>query len=180
MADDFAVSLFVGPAAALRPIVGIASSARIFALMPRTSLLVLPLCQEVRDQLHMAHGTGEWLTTEPGYLGAGLTTTDLAFAARASAGSALAWIATAPSPEGDGRTHEGAAVWIDGAVAMRPTLMPASERRPRKLWPVNMALRSLGVDTGRADAGTNESDVFGLARFQSNDAIRKRALAVQL
>ena len=145
----------------MRRCVEAASHARIFALTSQAPLFVMPLTQIVRDQLHAANGTGEWPEI---FVGATLTTTDLAWSARASVGSALAWVArTADVTEAS--NHQSAAVWIDGGVAMKPTQMSENDRRPRKLWPVNMALRLLGVETEIASGPfQDESVTFGLAR----------------
>jgi hypothetical protein len=167
------VRLFVGTKAALRVIVGIVPSAEVFALTPGESVFALPLTDGVHEGLHRANGTGEWIEFGGADFVPLLTTTDVTCAARASIGSALAWIETAHAGE---TVEEVAAVWIDGALAMKPNVLRAGENRQRSLWPVNMALRLLGVSA--AGAGVDEFTAFGLGPYETNEGIVARAARV--
>ncbi|MEQ1695918.1 MAG: hypothetical protein ABL901_08760 [Hyphomicrobiaceae bacterium] len=167
------VRLFVGTKAALRVIVGLVPVAQAFALTPGASVFALPLTDEVHDGLHRVNGTGEWIEFGEGAeLAPLLTTTDMACAARASLGSALAWIETGHA---GGAVEQVAAVWIDGALAMKPNVLQAGENRQRSLRPVNMALRLLGVHAG---AVGDEFAAFGFARYETTEVIVARAVRV--
>lgn len=167
------VRLFVGTKAALRVIIDLVPAAQAFALTPGGSVFALPLTDEVHDGLHRGNGTGEWIEFGGGAeLSPLLTTTDVTCAARASLGSALAWIETGHQ---GAAVEEVAAVWIDGALSMKPNVLRAGENRQRSLRPVNMALRLLGVSAGAAG---DEFAVSGLARFESNEAIVAGAVRV--
>jgi hypothetical protein len=166
------VRLFVGTKAALRVIVEMVPGAQVFALTPGGSVFALPLTDDVHDGLHRVNGTGEWIEFGGAELAPLLTTTDMVFGARASLGSALAWIETAHT---GGAVEEVAAVWIDGALSMKPNVLRAGENRQRSLRPVNMALRLLGVSAGTAG---DEFAAFGLARYESNEEIVARAVRV--
>jgi len=139
-----------------------------YVTMRGASVLVMPLDDGVREGLHRANGTGEWLDLGAGDFAPLLTTTDAAFFMRASAGSALAWFETRQDAFG---LWQAAAVWIDGAVAMRPNLLRAGENRPRSLRPVNAALRLVGI----AAQGGDEFAALGLDAFESNEDIAARA-----
>lgn len=166
------VRLFVGPKAALRVIVGVVPRAQVFALTPEASVYALPLTDELHDGLHRSNGTGEWIEFGGADFAPLLTTTDAACAARASLGSALAWIEAVHMRGG---VEEVAAVWIDGALSMKPNVLRGGENRQRSLRPVNMALRLLGVNAGTAG---DEFAAFGLARYESNEEIVARAVRV--
>ena len=162
------VRLFVGPAGALMPFLATAGG-RAFALSPGAEMLVLPLTDELHDALHAAYGTGEWLATGPR-----LSTGDLAFAAAASRGTALVYLET------DYFAGEGgqcAVLWRDGTEVLRPTCMgaEAARTRPANLWPINSALRGLGVTATLHD---DEFSTLGLAHFRSNEAILEGAVPV--
>jgi hypothetical protein len=168
------LSLFIGHKTALRVIVEIVPAAQVFALTPDATVFVLPLTDAVHAGLHAANGTGEWLdlaSDESGFL---FTTTDMVVAARASVGSALAWVAT-EYHGGDG--EQIAAVWIDGQLQMKPTLLREGETRPPALRPINMALRQLGVAT---KAPRDAFDTFGLGAYRWNDDIVAEATPVRL
>lgn len=179
--DGHNVVLFLGPKAVLRPFAAVAQGARAYALQPSASLFVVPLTDEVHEALHRANGTGEWLALTTASERTLLTTTDVGFAAHASKGSALAWIATGY------QGHEGwqaAAVWIDGATAMKPTLLEVGENRPQALAPINTALRLMGINTAAPPQVTqpawDEFAGFGLGRYRSNEAIAAHAMAVPI
>ena len=167
------VRLFVGTKAALRVIAGLVVGGDVFALTPGASVFALPLTDDVHEGLHRVNGTGEWIEFGDAALVALLTTTDVACAAHASLGSALAWIETAHA---GAAVEQAAAVWIDGALAMKPNVLRAGENRQRSLRPVNMALRLLGVSA--VGAGADEFAAFGLDRYVSNEVILARAVRV--
>ena len=182
MSRDFhEVRLFVGTKAALRGIVGLVPSAQVFALTAGGSVFALPLTDEVHEGLHRVNGTGEWIEFGGADFAPLLTTSDMACAARASLGSALAWIETGHA---GAAVEQVGAVWIDGALAMKPNVLRAGENRQRSLWPVNMALRLLGVNalgvSAEAAGGVDEFAAFGLDRFQSNEGIVARAMRVSV
>jgi hypothetical protein len=158
------VRLLVGPMQPLRAVQAVAPMARIFALTPATSLWVSPLDEDVHDVLHLRFGTGEWLKA-----GAQLTTTDLVTLGRLSAGSAMAYIETAyVGSEGT----QSAVVWRDGQVAMQPVTLDAKVARPPQFWPINAALRALGMTAKSPD---DEFTTFGLMGFRSHAMIAERA-----
>ena len=167
------VRLLVGPESAMRSIRTLVPRVRIFALTSAPAALALVLTDEAHEALHAANGTGEWLDFATEESGPRLTTTDMAFAARASMGSALSWIETCY--EG-GQGEQVAAAWIDGALAMKPNLLRTKENRPRSLRPINVALRLLGLTP--SIAGHDEFEAFGLTHYCSNEAILARARAV--
>jgi hypothetical protein len=131
--------------------------ARIFALTPAAALWVLPLEEDVHDALHLRFGTGEWLKT-----GARLTSTDLAALGRLTAGSSMAYIET--DYFGSVGT-QSAVVWRDGQLAMQPVTLDAKVARPPQFWPINAALRALGVVAQPPD---DEFTVFGLMNYRSH------------
>jgi hypothetical protein len=166
-ASRHSVRLLVGPLQPLRAVQDIAPMARIFALTPGTALWVLPLEDDVHDALHAASGTGEWLRS-----GAQLTSTDLLAIARLSQGSAVAYIETSyTGPKGT----QSAVLWRDGVVAMPPVTLDASVSRPPQFWPVNAALRSLGVI---ALPTADEFTVFGLMGYRSNAMVAASGVEV--
>jgi hypothetical protein len=162
------VRLFVGPLQPLRALQAVAPMARIFALTPAAALWVSPLDEDVHDALHLRFGTGEWLKS-----GALLTTADLITVARFSAGSAIAYIET--NYAGSTGT-QSAALWRDGVLAMQPVTLDAKVNRPPQFWPINAALRSLGVV---AQPPADEFTVFGLMGYRSHATIAERAGAIR-
>jgi hypothetical protein len=158
------VRLLVGPMQPLRAVQAVAPLARIFALMPATSLWVLPLDDDVHDALHLRFGTGEWLKT-----GARLTSTDLMTLGRLAAGSAMAYVET--DYFGSVGT-QSAVIWRDGQVAMQPVTLDAKVTRPPQFWPINAALRALGV---MAKPPEDEFTTFGLMAYRSHAMIAERA-----
>jgi hypothetical protein len=144
---------------------------RLHALQAGAKLAVLSLDDDLHDALHRAYGTGEWLDMGAVWL----TTTDIAFAARASQAGALAYIET---DYAGGAGQQSAALWSGGDLALKPTTLDASAvgNRPRSTWPVNAALRGLGV---QALGGLDEFDSFGLGAYRSHDDIVARALPLR-
>lgn len=160
--------LLVGPLQPLRAVQAVAPMARIFALTPAAALWVLPLDEDVHDALHLRFGTGEWLKS-----GAQLTTNDLVTVARISAGSAIAYLET--NYLGSVGT-QSAALWRDGQLVMQPVTLDASISRPPQFWPINAALRSLGIV---AQPPVDEFTVFGLMQYRSHTMIMERATEVR-
>lgn len=160
------VRAFVGPLTALRPFVAAAPVARVFELHAGAPLPLLPLDEVVHEALHTAYGTGDWI--EAGPL---LSSTDLAFAAKASRGAALAYVET---DYFGGAGRQCAVLWRDGAVVLKPTEMDAEtgRTRPRSLWPINMALKGLGII---AAAGGDEFTVSGLGGWRHTEDIIAQA-----
>jgi hypothetical protein len=116
------VRLFVGHPNVLLRYRTALSGARIHTLVAGAALAVLSMNDDIQDALHKAYGTGEWLDD-----GAGLTTTDLAFAARASETGALAYIETAYFG-GSGR--QSAVLWFGGDVTIKPTSLESTAAEP--------------------------------------------------
>jgi hypothetical protein len=166
--SSHSVRLFVGPMQSLRALQGEAPSARIFALHPLATLWVMPLDDHVHDSLHRRHGTGEWLGNGPS-----LTSVDLMIGARASTGSELAYLETNyAGPDGT----QSAALWRDGRLILGPITLAAAVPRPARFWPINAALRGLGVV---ASPPQDEFIAFGLVPYRSHDAIYAQASEVR-
>ena len=161
------VRLFVGSAQALKPLHEAAGLCGLYALAPAARLLVLPLDETIHERLHRSYGTGDWL--EIG--GPLLTSSDMAAAAKASEVDRVAYLET-DYLDGDGLQH--AVVWQGGILTLGPLTRDVSQSRSRhaSLWPVNVALRSLGVE---ADMWRDEFTVFGLDRYRSCAEILSRA-----
>lgn len=166
------IALFVGPKRALSAFASIGNLAHFYALTLDAGLFIVPATLPFRDLLHAANGTGEWFDVGSSGGKFTLTTSDMSFAIKSSAGSALAWIEAGRF--GDER-YQGAAVWIDGALAFGPASASLSDPRPRSLQPINSALRLLGAASQKATQGVDEFARFGLADYPSNDAIIQRA-----
>lgn len=169
------VNLLIGPRAALRPFLEAAPSARMFALTPSAPLFVLPLTDEVLDALHTRHGTGEWLDFDTQESAPRITSTDMVFAAAASRNTALVWIYTGYF---GGPGEQAACAWIDGALALKPTIERVGQHLPPALSPINCALRLLGVKAGGTGAGDDEFTALGLGQYRSNEEVLERALPV--
>lgn len=173
-----AVRLFAGPKLALRPFLEALPGACAYALTPLAPAYVLPVDDDILDALHARNGTGEWLDapSHPKAAPPRLTTTDVDFAQRASAGTALAYLETEYF---GGTGWQSAAVWIDGRTAMRAALAHSSENRAAKLLPINGALKLLGVTAHYTSPIDDAFSAFGLARYRDVEAIRERGLPVQ-
>jgi hypothetical protein len=165
------IRAFVGSASTLAALTAGLSGLVARRLEPASSLLVLPLDEELHDALHRLHGTGEWLERGPR-----LTTRDLAIAADASRGSALAYVET---DYFGGTGSQSAVVWHDGEISLRPVSMASQEAATRapQFWPVNAALRALGV-VARKDA--DEFTVLGLGNCRNHEALVARGAPVRI
>lgn len=163
--------LFTGPLKALRPFLAASVRARVFSLSPASPFPVLPLGDDLHDALHAVYGTGDWLET-----GAMLTSSDLAFAAQASRGAALAYVETNYF---GGQGSQSAALWRDGVLILKPLEMTSeiSRSRPRSLWPINIALKTLGVV---ARPGIDEFEALGLGAWRQTDDIFDRASEIKV
>jgi len=174
------VRMFVGPKAALRRYKDLVPTLKAFALVPAAGLDALPISQAEHGQLQARYGTGEWLELPNMHDDATplmLTSTDITFAVRASQGTALAYLQT--DFEG-GAGSQIAIVWLDGALALRPVAMHTTEGRAKKLWPINAALRLMGVVAAYTNPDDDEFTAFGLTRYRSNDEVLARAIPVAL
>jgi len=171
------IRAFVGPKAALRPFAGVVPRATAYALVPAAPYFVLPVTEAVLDALHAAYGTGEWLEGAAPHGAPMLTSTDLAFAAKASLGSALAYVET---DYFGGEGAQRAVAWIDGEIAVKPAAFATASQRSHTLWPVNTALRAIGVKAAGPAATGDEFTVMGLGHFRSNEEIISRATLVGL
>ncbi len=156
------VRLMAGSARVLAAYRALTPLAHLFALTSGAEILVLPLDDDLHDALHRAYGTGEWRSQAPL-----LSTGDMAFAAEASREGPLACLETSYF---GGSGQQAAIVWQNGEVVLGPSVMKRKdqERRAPSLWPVNAALRTLGV---AARDGEDEFQAFGLHFYRSNEAI---------
>lgn len=168
--------MFAGPKAALRPFKAIVPAVRVFALTPGASVFALPLDDELIDRLHAAYGTGEWLSPDSDQE-LRLTSSDMDFAARASLGTALAWLETDYC---GGIGWQAAAAWTSGELTMKPSLLAHTQNRPWTLRPINTALRVLGITAPGAGSQGDEFTAIGLPRYQSTQAIVGEAIEIPL
>lgn len=162
-----AVRIFVAPLMVLARFRDLAPMARIYALTSGSDLLVLPFDEAVQDALHRVNGTGDW----PPEASCALSTTDMAFAAETSRRGPLAYLETDyHGPSG----RQTAALWMTGQSVMPPTTIDVATAlsRPPTFWPINAALRSLGVE---ATATADEFTTFGLRAWTSNADIHAHA-----
>lgn len=165
-----AVKLLVAHPEVLQRYRTVAPQAVAYTLTAGASLAVLPLTDDLQDALHKSYGTGEWWEEA-----AGITTTDAAFAARASQAGPLALIET---DYFGGTGSQCAALWSGGDLVMRTAWLDSAalRNRPRATWPINAALRGLSL---AAAHGLDEFDTLGLANYRSNDDVAARALPVR-
>lgn len=156
------IRLFVGRARVLDAIAALNPLAQMFALTPAAEILALPLDDDLHDALHRVYGTGEWRREPPL-----LSTGDMTFAAGVSVAGPLAFIETRYFGGGG---YQAAVLWQDGATIFGPHMMKAAdqERRAASLWPVNAALRSMGIVAGE---GHDEFHAFGLGFYRSNEDV---------
>ena len=138
-------------------------------LAPASAFPVLPLDDDLHEQLHSVYGTGDW--HEAGVL---LSSSDLAFAAKASRGAVLAYIETNYF---GGQGAQCALLWRDGVLALKPGAMEEATARvrPRPLWPINVVLKALGV---AARAGGDEFAELGLERWRHTEDIIENATEI--
>ncbi len=165
------IRLFVGHPRVLERYTAAVAAARVYYLTRGAELSVLPCDDELLDALHQIYGTGDWLAT----LTLSITTRDIAFAMTTSTVGALAYLETDYC---GGTGVQSAALWIGGAAALKPMAMTsdAAGNRPRSTWPINAALRGLGV---KAAAGFDEFDSFGIGNYRGNTEIVAHALRVR-
>ncbi|MDX2257634.1 MAG: hypothetical protein NW205_01840 [Hyphomicrobiaceae bacterium] len=148
-------------AAYVQPIVG----GRLFA--PRwpeaspnraSGIVLLPSTEALQDRLHAINGTGEWLDGA-----VELTTTDAAFALRASRSGPIAYLEMVRDEEGaaDLPALQSAILWADGLLRFGPAQLEIGQARHRQrtMWPMNAALRAIGVTAGDA---LDEATALGL------------------
>lgn len=156
------LSLFAGPPDVLGRITAILPAARAVWLTPGADIAALPLTEEVHDALHRVNGTGDWLEQGPR-----VSSSDMAFARRLSEQGPIAYLEI--DYGGDG-FQQSAMLWMGGELSLGPITMTDEQGRTRAahLWPVNQALRALGI---RAHGGLDEFTAFGLGAFRSNEAI---------
>lgn len=166
-AATHAVRLFAGERSVLERIKHVAPSSRIYALTAGARLYVLPFDEEVQDQVHRALGTGDW----PDEALHSLSSNDVQFAARVSEGGALAFAETLY--EGASGTQT-AAFWQGGAMILAPHTIDTATALSRTpaVWPINAALRLLGVQASPPD---DEFTTLGLRQWTTNAEIHRRA-----
>jgi len=163
---DTLLQMFAAQPAALRPFLDFDAAARLYTLTPDADIALLPFDEAIQDAMHRRFGTGDW----PPSQGMLLSTTDQAFAAECSRAAPLIYVECGA---GSGGHFQSAAGWQMGRLAMSPVsldLTGAAAARPRSLWPVNAALRFLGV---RCDLD-DEATAFGLAGLAANGDIHAR------
>lgn len=161
--------LFAGHLEVLRRYTEIVPQAKLYRLSAGAELAVLPVDDDALDALHKIYGTGEWNDTLR------LTSTDLAFAAETSRRGSLAYLET---DYFGGTGAQAAAMWSGGALALRPLAMSTENGigRPPATWPINAALRLLGVEP---PAGFDAFEAFGLGRYRSITDVATRALPLR-
>jgi hypothetical protein len=160
--------LWVGDPRVLERYQAVVVTARLYYLSRGADFAVLPMDDDLQDALHAVYGTGDWLEAS----GLALTSGDVAFAAAASRAGRLVYLET----DYQGGTGTQAAVlWVGGEFALKPLSMAvvAGGSRPRSTWPINAALRGLGITAAQ---GFDEFDRFGLGAYRSNDEIAARAM----
>ncbi len=163
--------LFAGPLLALRLFEQASEHAKIYGLTAASNLFVVPLDDDLQDDLHNVSGTGDWLEKGPR-----ISTGDMAFAARASQGAAVAYLETEYF---GGVGEQSAVLWKGGQLVLGPLTMEITmASRPRSLWPINAALRGLGVNA-EGSPFADEFEAFGLAAYRSHDVIAAKAYAVR-
>ncbi len=165
-----AVRLFAGPILSMRAFSQASRYARTYALRPQANVVVVPLSDDLQDDLHGIVGTGDWLERGPR-----ISTGDMAFAAKASR---LAGVAYLETEYFGGVGEQSAVLWKGGVLGVGPLTysMDATAKgggRPRSLWPINVVLRGLGVV---ASGFIDEFEAFGLGDYRSVDDIERRAL----
>lgn len=164
------VRLFLGPRRIVERFREFGACARIFALTPDAQVCLVPLTEELHDAMQKAGGTGDWMKS-----GVGLSSGDLATAARISKDGVLAYIELFDFLT-DGRQH--AILWHNGRIAGRPMTLTSKQAsaRPRALWPANMALRKMN-STSQKNA--DEAGAMGLYDLMSCEDIAARAIPVE-
>lgn len=163
------VRLIAGSPRVLSAYATLTPMAQLFALTSVATIAVLPLDDDLHDALHRAYGTGEWRTSPPL-----ISSGDMAFAAEASRQGPLACLETSYF---GGAGQQAAVVWMDGEIVLGPHMLKRQdqERRSPALWPVNAALRMLGVVAG---TGEDEFQAMGLHFYRSNEDIWSMAARV--
>ena len=164
------VRLLVGSPRVLSAYATLTPMAHLFSLTSGASLCVLPLDDDLHDALHRAYGTCEWRTSPPL-----VSSGDMAFAAEASRQGPLACLETSYF---GGAGHQAAIVWASGEIVLGPHVLKRQdqERRSPALWPVNAALRLLGVSPRD---GEDEFQAMGLHFYRSNEDIWSMAARVR-
>ena len=164
------LQLFVGHPEVLRRYVDLSPRVQLYRLTPAAELAVALIDDEIQDALHKIYGTGEWLDALR------LTTSDMAFAAETSLRGPLAYLET-DYAAGEGR--QAAATWAGGALSLRPVAMAVDQGlgRPAATWPINGALRALGVI---AQPGRDAFETFGLDLYRTFEDVTSGALPVRM
>jgi hypothetical protein len=165
------IRLFAGHPRVLERYSAAVAVARVYYLTRGAEFAAMPCDDDLLDALHRAYGTGDWLDT----LALSITTGDMAFAAQASTAGPVAYLET---DYHGGTGVQSAALWIGGTAALKPIALTsdAAGNRPRPTWPINAALRGLGI---KATAGLDEFESFGLGNYRSNAEIVRHALQVR-
>jgi hypothetical protein len=162
------VSLFVGSSSALRRFVELLPSARAYTLTSDSDLAVLPFDEPLEAALQRRHGIGDW----PEGQSLLLSTSVQFFAAECSLAAPLVYLETHYG-ETDGQ--QSAVLWQGGRAVVGPATLDITgvgAGRAPTLWPINVALRALGV---RAIAPQDEFSTLGLGTFRDHAAIHARA-----
>jgi hypothetical protein len=132
---------------------------RIFNLARRSPVAFLPI-----PDMHSAESDDEEEGTGPGEFWSCEDFSPLRIGSFAgySAGASLAWLKT---DYFGSRGYQAAILWVDGAHILGPDVLWADDQaaRPDSDWPINRALRSLGVARTRQH---DEFAMFGLAGYR--------------
>ncbi|MEO1206594.1 MAG: hypothetical protein AAFV45_09700 [Pseudomonadota bacterium] len=163
--------VIVGSGVAVRRFAASIGATNLFSLSGMGRLTVWPMYEDDHDALHRAYGTGDWSDQH-----IRLSSRDVEQCAKCSVGERLAYleaIATADT------FHQAAAAWLDGTMSVRPTSLSLNTAgqhiyRPRRLWPLNMALGALGITPTSPE--TDAMAESGLGQFASNADLMANAM----
>jgi hypothetical protein len=167
------VALFAGSSIALRCFRDVVSDTPAYALTPDADIGVVLFDEALEDALQRRFGTGDW----PEAQALLLSTTVQSFAAECSLRAPLAFLETYYDEVAG---QQSAVLWQGGRAVVGPStldIVGAGAARAPTLWPINVALRALGV---RADAPQDEFSAFGFGLFRDHAAIRARAWPYRL
>ena len=163
------LSVFVGPRSTLMRFKDFNPTTRIFALPGAARDCIAPFDDELQDAIQREFGTGSWPKG-----GVGLSTGHMAGAARVSMGGKLAYLQISITADG---FDQVAIVWSEGTCVMKPMTLKASDsaRRPRSLWPTNIALKQIGIVAGKA---RDEMESVGLYDILKENDVAKNAIQI--
>ena len=163
------LELFVGTRATLERLQTRWPDAQPYRPTPQAKFAVLP----IMDWQAYEHAQAEGLRVPEGWAEpTDLTPAELEDLAAFSVGAALAYVQTNYF---GGRGWQGAILWRDGTCVYGPEVMWADDEggRPSAEWPINRALRGLGVQSW---PGRDEFATLGLGYRSYRDLIEGATL----